>query len=146
MVTAPDTVVPPAGDVTVTLGAVPSTTVTITWAVAMLPAASRATARSTWGPGAALAAFQVAEYGAVVSSEPRLTPSTWNWTPATPRASVACAVTVTEPDTTAPLAGEAMDTVGGIVSAGRMPALTRSSASVNRGMLGPPAAARWSRK
>ena len=50
----------------------------------MLPAASRATARSTWGPGAALAEFQVAEYGAVVSSEPRLTPSTWNWTPTTP--------------------------------------------------------------
>jgi hypothetical protein len=61
MVTAPDTVEPPAGDVTVTLGAVPSTTVTVTSAVAMLPAASRATARSTWDPGAALAEFQVAE-------------------------------------------------------------------------------------
>ena len=57
------------------------------------------------------------EYGATVSSGPRLPPSSLNWTPTTPILSEALAVMETdEPETVAPFVGEVMDTVGGVVS------------------------------
>ena len=54
--------------------------------------------------------------GEVVSSAPRLTPSSLNWTPATPTLSDAFAETPTVPETVAPPAGAVMATVGGAVS------------------------------
>ena len=49
-------------------------------------------------------------------SEPRLTPSSLNWTPTTPTSSVALAETVIVPPTVAPAAGAVTETVGGVVS------------------------------
>ena len=60
--------------------------------------------------------FQEIEYGAAVSSTPRLAPSSRNCTPATPMLSAAVAVTVIVP-VTVPAAGAVIDTVGGVVSA-----------------------------
>src|SRR5205823_9326691 len=93
-------------------------TVTVTEAeVAVLPAASRATAIRVWVlPLAAVVVSHVREYGAAVSSVPRLAPSSLNWTPATPTLSEALAVTLVVPETGAPLAGAVMLTVGGVVS------------------------------
>ena len=61
--TVPWSDAPPAGAVSDTAGAVVSlSTVTLTVAaVLVLPAASRATALSVWGPFAAVAVFQVTE-------------------------------------------------------------------------------------
>src|SRR5439155_23091416 len=99
-VTPPDTVAPAAGAVIDTAGGVVSGTglftVTLTAAeVAVLPAASRATAVKLWLPFALKAAFQETEYGAVVTSAPRFVPSSLNCTPTTPTLSVALAETVT---------------------------------------------------
>src|SRR5207247_2662849 len=58
------------------------------------------------------------EYGAAVSSPPRLAPSSLNCTPATPTLSEAFALTVTVVDIVWPFAGELMLTVGGVVSGG----------------------------
>src|SRR5437867_1629182 len=92
-------------------------TVTLTAAdVAVLPAASRATAVKVWDPLTASVVFHEREYGTVVSSAPRLTPSSLNCTPTTPTLSVALAETVTVPATVAPAAGAVIDTVGGVVS------------------------------
>src|SRR5205809_3067097 len=92
-------------------------TVTLTAAVvAVLPAASRATAIRLWEPPATSVVFHEREYGTVVSSAPRLTPSSLNCTPTTPTLSVALAETVTVPATVEPAAGAVMDTVGGMVS------------------------------
>src|SRR6267378_4924082 len=92
-------------------------TVTVTAAaVAVLPAASRATAVSVCAPLLAVVVSQGTAYGAVVSSRPRLAPSRRNWTPATPTLSDALAVTVVVPLTVAPVAGAVMLTVGGVVS------------------------------
>ncbi len=52
----------------------------------------------------------------MVTSVPRLTPSSWNCTPATPTLSAAVAVTETEPPTLAPALGPVTATVGGVVS------------------------------
>jgi hypothetical protein len=73
-------VAPEVGEVMDTVGAVVSfATVTVTAAEAvMLPAASRATAVRVWDPFDAVAVFQEALYGAVVSSAPRLAPSSLN--------------------------------------------------------------------
>ena len=61
--------------------------------------------------------FQVMEYGLEVSSEERLDPSSLNWTPTTPTASDAEAVTVVVvPLTVALLLGVVMETVGAVVS------------------------------
>src|SRR3989475_7025235 len=93
------------------------TTVTLTAAaVAVLPAASRATAVRVCAPLLAVVVVQERVYGAVVSSAPRLAPSSLNCTPATPTLSVALAETVTVPATVAPAAGAVIDTVGGMVS------------------------------
>src|SRR5438876_1551183 len=94
-------------------------TVTLTAAeVAALPAASLATAVKLWLPFALKAVFQETEYGATVSSTPRIAPSSLNCTPTTPTLSVALAATVTVPATVAPGLGEVTLTVGGVVSGG----------------------------
>ena len=82
----------------------------------MLPAASRARACSVCTPFDADVVSHVMEYGAVVSSAPRLAPSSRNWTPATPTLSVAVAETVTFPETTVPAAGAVTAAPGGVVS------------------------------
>src|SRR5947209_230263 len=97
----------------------PLETLTVTPAeVVRLPAASRATALKVCEPLATAVVLKEAEYGAALSSAPTLAPSTLNWTPATPTLSAAFAVTVIVPETVAPLAGEVMLTVGGVVSGG----------------------------
>ena len=52
---------------------------------------------------------------------PRFTPSSMNWTPATPTLSVALADTVTLPLTVAPARGPVIAIVGGVVSASAAP-------------------------
>src|SRR5918995_1770857 len=84
--------------------------------VVTLPAASRARAVSVWVPFVAVVVFQETEYGAVVSSAPRVTPSSRNCTPVTPTLSEASAVTATVPETVAPPAGLVTLTAGGVVS------------------------------
>src|SRR6059036_2605324 len=94
-------------------------TVTLTAAdVAVLPAASRATAVKVWDPLTASVVFHEREYGAAVTSAPRFAPSSLNCTPTTPTLSVALAETVTVPETVEPAAGAVMETVGGVVSGG----------------------------
>src|SRR5204862_6057358 len=83
-----------------------------------LPAASRAIAVSVCEPLLAVAVFQETPKGAAVSSAPSAAPSSKNCTPATPTLSEAFAVTGIVPETVAPLAGELMLTVGGVVSGG----------------------------
>src|SRR6185295_2632717 len=117
--TAPETVVPAGGAVIVAVGAVRSlSTVTLTATDDFtLPAASRATEVRVWAPFAAVFVFQLTEYGEVVSSAPRLAPSSLNWTPTTPTLSLALAVTDTaDPETVAPPAGAVTDTVGAVAS------------------------------
>ena len=91
-------------------------TVTELLEVPVLPAASRARACNVCTPFDADVVSQVMEYGAVVSSAPRLAPSSRNWTPATPTLSVALAETVTFPETTDPAAGAVTAALGGVVS------------------------------
>jgi hypothetical protein len=92
-------------------------TVTITLAlVALLPAASLATALSVCEPLLAVVVFHDAEYGDEVSRLPRLAPSTRNCTLATATLSEAFAVIVMVPVTPDPFTGEEMDIVGGVVS------------------------------
>src|SRR5262245_36456199 len=86
--------------------------------VAVLPAASRATAVNVWAPLGALVLSQVIEKGAEVSSGPGFAPSGLNCTPATAVSSVALAEMVTTPATVAPAAGAASDTRGAVVSGG----------------------------
>ncbi len=97
-------------------------TVTLTLLlVVVLPAASRPTAVKVCAPSVAAVVSHATLYASVVSSAPRSTPSTWNWTPITPTSSAAVAVTVTEaPETVDPALGAVIETVGGVVSA--MPA------------------------
>jgi len=106
-------------DVTVPVGGGVTTfdTVTLTAAlVAALPAASLAIARNVCDPLLAAVVSQEAAYGEAVSKLPRLAPSTWNCTLATPTLSLAFAVTETVPFTVAPFAGAVIDTAGGVVS------------------------------
>ena len=92
-------------------------TVTVTPAlVVAFPAASLAIARTVCDPLLAVEVFQEYAYGEVVSRLPALAPSSWNCTLATPTLSEAVAVTLTVPDTVAPLAGAVIDTVGAVVS------------------------------
>jgi hypothetical protein len=100
----------------------PVATVTVTPAeVPVLPAASRATADRIWAPLVAVVVSQVTAYGGVVTWTPRLTPSSLNWTPATPTLSVALADTVTVPLSVAPARGTVIAIVGGVVSASAAP-------------------------
>jgi hypothetical protein len=92
------TLAPEEGAVTVTVGCVVSgtvfETVTATGAdVALLPAASRATAVSVCVPLLVVVVFHETEKGATTSSVPRAAPSRRNLTPATPVLSDAVAVT-----------------------------------------------------
>src|SRR3989454_2930866 len=113
----PETVEPEDGAVMETAGGVVSATVTLTEAVvAILPAASRATAVRMCAPAEASAVFQLVAYGAVVTSAPRLAPSSMNCTPTTPTLSVALAEIVTVPATVAPLAGAVKQPAGGVLS------------------------------
>jgi hypothetical protein len=115
--TSPVTVAPSAGAVIETVGGTPLSTLTATCAdVVAFPAASRATAVSWWVPLAAVRVFQATKYGAEVSAAPRSAPSSRNWTLATPRSSVALAVTSTVAPTVAPAAGAEIDTVGAVTS------------------------------
>src|SRR5207248_1795196 len=117
--TDPDTVAASAGAVSDTAGGVVSAFATVTLtlaAVAVFPAASRATAVRTWTPSATVVVFHEIEYGAVVSSAPSGVPSSLNWTPTTPTLSEASAATVTVPPTVALFAGLVTETVGGVVS------------------------------
>ncbi|HEX2402362.1 MAG TPA: hypothetical protein VHJ79_20615, partial [Mycobacterium sp.] len=86
--------------------------------VVVRPALSRATAVSVCAPLVALVVFQFVEYGAAVTSAPRLTPSSLNCTPATATLSLAVAVTAIVPLTVAPAPGAVSDTVGAVVSLG----------------------------
>jgi hypothetical protein len=115
----PGTVEPFAGAVIDTTGGVKSLlTVTVTAVeVVLLPAASRATAVNVWVPLATVVVSHVIEGGLVVSSAPRLLPSSLNCTPATPTSSDALAVTVIVPETVAPSEGAVIETVGGVLSA-----------------------------
>src|SRR5262245_37554199 len=128
----PDTVAPFAGAVIDTVGGVVSALLTVTLtavAVAVLPAASRATAVSECTPSVAPMEFHPIEYGLAVSSAPRFAPSSLNWTPTTATLSDAVADTVTfVPLTVALLAGAVIDTVGSVVSGvagGRTSAMNR---------------------
>ena len=102
---------PPGG------GAVLETVTVVPADVAELPAASRARASVVCEPFVAVAGRSHAiEYGAVVSSAPRLAPSSRNWTPATPTLSLALAVTDHRAAHLALAAGAVIATVGGVVS------------------------------
>src|SRR5262245_59813501 len=89
---------------------------TVILEVALLPAASRATAAKVWGPFPTMVVFQLVENGAAVSSAPKFAPSRRNCTPATPTLSEAVAFTVTTPDAIAPSEGDTIETVGGWTS------------------------------
>src|SRR5207245_668045 len=105
----PVTVAPELGAVMLTVGAAVSGTVTVTALdVAMLFAASQTLSLHVALPSSAVVVSHVTEYGDVVSSAPRLAPSSWNWTPTTPTSSEALAVTVMMPVTVAPALGEVM--------------------------------------
>src|SRR5256885_1204926 len=104
-VTVPDTLAAGAGAVSATVGGAVSATVTLTAALAVWPAASRATALTLWAPRAASVVSHDTEYGAAVTSAPKFVPSTLNCTPTTPTLSVAVAEMVTVPDTLAAGAG-----------------------------------------
>ena len=116
-----EVVADPAGPVGAAV-VLPLATVTVTRAeVPVLPDASRATADSVWAPLAAVVVSHVTAYGGVVTWTPRFTPSSMNWTPATPTLSVALAETVTLPVTVAPARGAVIAIVGGVVSVGAAP-------------------------
>ena len=92
-------------------------TVTLTTdEVVTLPAASRATALRLWAPLVVVVVFHEILYGAVVSSAPRLAPSSLNCTPTTPTLSEALAETVIVPATVPPAAGAVIETVGCMAS------------------------------
>src|SRR5206468_10127986 len=121
-VVAPPTVDPAVGAVMLTVGAVVSlSTVIVTGAeVVRLPAPSRATAVRLCDPLLAPVVSHEIEYGAVVSSAPRLAPSSLNWTPTTPTLSEALALTVVVPLTVDPAVGAvrpAVGTVGPLITA-----------------------------
>src|SRR4051812_41760760 len=86
--------------------------------VVVLPASSFAVAVSVCGPFAVPKLSQENWYGAVVRSAPSGSPSSLNWTPATPTLSAAVAVSVVVPWMVAPAAGAVTDTVGAVVSGG----------------------------
>src|SRR5256885_641418 len=99
IVVVPLTVAPPAGAVTLMVGAVVSLkTVTVTAAaVVELPAASRAIAVSVCDALLAVFVSHEIEYGAVISSAPTFAPSSRNWTPTTPTLSDAVALIAVVP-------------------------------------------------
>src|SRR5439155_24292340 len=115
-VTVPATEAPAAGEEMETVGGLLSTVTLTAVEVAVLPAASRATAVKVCAPLVAVVVIHERVYGAEVSSTPRFTPSRLNWTPTMPTLSAALAVIVIVPATEAPEVGEEMETVGGVLS------------------------------
>src|SRR5688500_1717242 len=114
-VIVPETVAPEAGELMLTVGAVMSlATVTVTGLdVHVRPSESRATADRACEPLVVVVVFQGTEYGALLSSVPMLTPSLWNWTPATVRAptTLTLALTGTVPVMVEPAAGGVTATI-----------------------------------
>ena len=107
----------PEGVVGADVSATVFETVTLTPVdVVMFPAASLATAVRVCEPFAVAVVSQVIEYGAVVSSVPRLAPSSLNCTPETPILSEAAAESVMELATVVPDVGVERETEGGVVS------------------------------
>ena len=84
--------------------------------VATLPAASLATAVSTWVPLDAVVVFHDVEYGLLDSALPSGLPSSWSCTLVTPTLSEALADTVSCPLTVLPATGDVIETVGGVES------------------------------
>src|ERR1019366_10116690 len=74
-------------------------------AAAVLPAPSVAVAVIVCIPSTTDALFHRTEYGLTVTTDPRNAPSSRYWTPAIPFASEAPEVTLTVPNTVAPLTG-----------------------------------------
>ena len=119
-VTVPLTVALFEGEVIETVGGVVSELSTATFTLALVvafPAASFATAVNVWLPFETDAVLHEKLYGELVSADPTFVPSTFNCTLATPTLSEAVAFTVIVPLTVALLAGEVIETVGGVVSA-----------------------------
>src|SRR5687767_7572123 len=113
VVVVPPVLVPPEVPVEVLLLTLNERTFALAW----LPAASRATHETVWVPLVSRVEFNVTEYGAAFSSAPRLAPSSLNCTPVTPMLSVTVALTLTdEPETVALAAGAEIATVGAVVS------------------------------
>src|SRR5213594_1570405 len=96
----------------------PFDTVTVTGTLEpTLLATSKAWAVRVWAPLVAVVVSQTIEYGGAVTSPPRATPSSLNWTVMTPTLSEAVADTITaEPDTVAPSPGAVRTIVGAEVS------------------------------
>src|SRR5207247_1366388 len=125
----PDTVAPFVGAVIETTGGVVSgavlETVTVTVAdVAVLPAASRATAVSVCVPFGAVVVSHESEYGAVMSSAPRFAPSSVHRPPTSPTTRRSSELVAAVPDTVAPFVGTSIAIVGGVVSAGVLDTVT----------------------
>jgi hypothetical protein len=93
---------------------------------------SRALTLSTCRAFVAVVVSQLIPYGAVVSSAPSGWPSRRNCTPATPTSSVAVAVTLTLPDTTAPAGGAVTVALGGDVSGGPVAVLKATMCMTQR--------------
>src|SRR5262249_55874157 len=85
---------------------------------AVLPAPSRARAVSACSPLATAGVAQESPEGAGVSSAPRAFPSSMNWTPAIPLASLAFAASAVVPERVSPSVGAISETEGGVVSLG----------------------------
>ena len=77
-----------------------------------MPSTSSATALKVWDPLLAGNVFHATEYGAVASADPRLLPSSWNWTRWTVRRPmmVTFALTAIVPPTVDPDVGDVMVT------------------------------------
>src|SRR4051794_16603781 len=84
--------------------------------VLVLPEPSLAIAVRVCAPLLPAWVSQGTEYGAVVSGEPIVVPSTLNVTLATATLSLALAVTLVVPTTVAPASGAVIDTVGAVES------------------------------
>src|SRR3979411_2542305 len=92
------------------------TVMTVPALVVAFPTLSLAIAESLCAPLVADVVFQEVEYGPATIKLPKLPPSSWNCTLATPTLSVALATTVMLPETVVPLPGEVIETTGGVVS------------------------------
>ena len=84
----------------------------------VFPASSLAIAMMLFEPLVVPVVSQEYEYGEDVSSAPRFTPSSLNWTPTTPTLSEAVAVRLVVPERVELLAGAVRETVGRVVSGG----------------------------
>ena len=90
----------------------------ISGAVAVLPAASRASALTIYVPGTSVVVSHVRSQGALVTSFSRFVPFKRNCTPTTSTLSVAVACNVMVPDTSWPSVGLIIVITGGSVSGG----------------------------